>query len=120
FASFTTDTVCKGSSTSFAATAVPGALSYDWDFGDSLTDNGQNVSHTYTALGISFIAKLRVTLSGCTDSVTNNVALFAAPSVNFAGQNVCLGEQVNFTNNTTVPDNPGLLGSLSYQWDFGD
>jgi len=120
FADFGFTAACKTDSVRFTAVPVPGASSYDWDFGDFSSGTGQNAVHLYTAAGVSFAVELSVTLSGCVDRITRNVVVFPVPAAAFTGEDVCLGEQVHFINTTSVPDAPGSLGSLSYHWSFGN
>lgn len=52
-----------------------GSLTYNWDFGDSNTDNNFSTSHAYAGTG-SYIVTLTVTnANGCQESATGNVSI---------------------------------------------
>jgi PKD repeat protein len=55
-----------------------GATSWLWDFGDGLTSNLQNPTHTYNAISNPTV-KLTVTSSnGCKNSVSNSISVITA------------------------------------------
>ncbi len=93
-------------------------LSYAWDFGDSNTDSGVTVSHTFSQDG-SYTVALTVTDSdGSTDTAsTVIVASDSSPTAGFTGSPTSGAAPltVTFTDSSTVYDQP-----LSYGWDFDD
>jgi hypothetical protein len=120
--SFTVNTVCAGSPTSFtdASTLVATEATYAWDFeNDNTTDNTTkgNVSHTYITAG-PFTAKLTITQGGCSNSFTRQVSFLetSAASVTSvtvpangtykAGDN--LNFTVNFNQNVLVTGTPQI------------
>lgn len=87
-----------------------------WDFGDgnSATDSAV-LGYTYNAPG-TYAVKAKVSSGTCADSTTQNVVVYDDPVASFSGDSVCLGDLVQFTNNSTITN-----GSIvSYAWDFGD
>lgn len=92
-------------------------LTYFWDFGDGTTSTDQVACHGYMTNDTFDICLIVLdTVQGCTDTsciqfVNGNVGAFCHAGFTYlAGPN----DTVSFTN-TSVG-----LGSLTYQWDFGD
>ena len=87
---------------------------YAWNFGDGTTGTGISVSHTYTTTGVYTITLVYTTTSGCVNTVTASVTVATKPVSAFSATptTVCVGQAVQFTNNTT--------GANSYTWLFGD
>jgi len=119
-ASFTSISACANSPLNFtdaSAVAVGIITKWDWNFGDASTDDlTQNPSHTYSADG-SYVVKLIVTSSsGCIDSITANATVFPLPNPDFSNTSVCLNNQTNFTDLSTVKS-----GSITgWTWNYGD
>ncbi len=94
-------------------------LSYSWEFGDGQNGEGAKVTHAYAQPG-NYNAKLTVndnTGAPCSVAADDvNVNLFRAP-VAEAGQpqNVCSGTTVSFDGSESTG-----VGTLSYNWNFGD
>ena len=109
---------CKPPLTVNFISSVPGAVTYNWNFGDGSTSISPNPTHTYTNYG-SFTVKLVVTnSSGCADSlIRTNYIIIQAPVVGIAGLPVrgCVPFIHNFTANVNSVDSV-----VGYQWDFGD
>ncbi len=113
-ASFIANTVCRGQDTDLDAT--PGAASYAWDLGDGSTATGLNVQHVYPSAG-NFTVKLDVTsAAGCVSSSQQIVTVTPAPVPNFEFASACPGDDVTFTNTSSISS--GTI--TSYAWDFGD
>jgi len=100
------------------STIASGALTYLWSFGNGNTSTVASPTFSYTTAG-TYTVKLVVTSSsGCKDSTTRTVTVFAKPQVGFTINNVgqCInGNSFVFTNSSTLSS-----GTLSYQWSFGD
>ena len=96
---------------------VLGAVTYQWDFGDGITDNTINAAHTYTNLSSTSnqtytCMLVAISSNGCRDSITKSVLLLFKPKANFTVDTPsCSPKILTFTNTST--------GSLSYNWDFG-
>ena len=107
-----TDLSTKGSA------AITG---YTWDFGDGVTSNSQNPSHTYKTQG-KYDVKLNVTdANGCSNTITKagSIVVFNAPVISFTS-NDSMSCSSNFTVNFTSKASSALGGKLSYKWNFGD
>lgn len=91
-----------------------GGNNYTWDFGDgSATSSQQSPTYTYTTPG-TYTVTLAASLGSCSDidSIVGYITVNPAPAAGFTANNVCLGDVMNFSNNST--------GASSYAWDFGD
>jgi gliding motility-associated-like protein len=94
-----------------------GAVSYQWDFGDTTGSTAFSPVHTYNNQSL-FITNYNVSLiatsiNGCTDTATDVVTVYPEPIFPFS----------------TIPDSgcsplsvtfPALVGAVVYDWDFGD
>lgn len=93
-----------------------GQIGYTWFFGDGDSSNAKHIDHQYAREG-QFVVKLIARNSfNCTDTISRSITLLGTPDVDFATNNSCANEAVEFTNNTIEPINT----PVSYFWDFGD
>ena len=109
---------CESSTFTFTnlSNIVSGTIdSYEWDFGDGNTDNTINTQHTYASHGIYTITLSIITDNNCENSYSQPLEVFPEAVVDFTFQDACLGNQIQFNNNTTV-----AAGNLAYTWNFGD
>lgn len=115
-ASFTRTNVCEGESNVFTNNSTPSGATYMWDFGDGSTSTSKDPKHSYASPG-NFTTKLIVNVSGCRDSSSSKVSLFAKPKPNFLTNNSfgCTNNKLGFTNKSSI--SAGTFGSY---WDFGD
>lgn len=93
----------------------PGALTYNWDFGNSTTSTDQSPTAVYNTTGNYRILLSVTSDQGCFDSISRpiNIPNTTVQSSFSAPDTVCLGQNVNFINTSTpVPD--------SSFWTFGD
>ncbi len=88
-----------------------------WDFGDgSAVATGINVSHVFATSALFPVTLTTISMAGCSNSVMHEVYVKAAPAGNFTAPSLCLGKNVNFTDQTLPGD-----GVVNYwHWDFGD
>ncbi|MCF8294804.1 MAG: gliding motility-associated C-terminal domain-containing protein [Bacteroidales bacterium] len=99
-----------------SATVTPGFISeYEWHFGDGHTTNDQNPAHTYDTSGLYQVHLYAFTDVGCYQDTVFNADVLMTPYTEFTGSDICLGDEISFTNSTTI-----ATGTLSYAWDFGD
>ncbi len=90
-----------------------------WDFGDGITSNIQNPSHTYTAGGNFNVTLLVKNASGCSNSLSKTPYVqintgVRAKFTNNLPSNCTAPVTINFQNQSTG------TGTLGYQWLFGD
>ena len=113
-ASFTANTVCQGTATSFDASGSTGAISsYEWDFNnDGITDQTTTIpttTYTYSSSG-TFTAELKVFAgSVCVDSTTVSVNVLVLPNIT----NITSTEPSCGVNDGTItftfPDEPSRV-----------
>jgi len=107
---------CQGKSVSFTNTTT-GANLYNWDFNDG---NGSAVfspTHIYLTAGVFQVKLTATSTNGCSDSLKQNLTIYAQPTVSFSVlDSACGAKQLQFTNNS------GILSGVisSYVWNFGD
>lgn len=79
---YTTQTFCLPAAAIFRDSSTAGSASVtsrQWSFGDGGAASGSVVSHTYSTAG-NYNLKLKITTSeGCSDSVSQNIALTSTP-----------------------------------------
>ncbi|HEV2830340.1 MAG TPA: PKD domain-containing protein, partial [Hanamia sp.] len=115
-------TGCFPLSTQFTDLSLSGSGSlnkWEWDFGDGNFSDVQNPQHTYNSVG-SFNVSLRATNNfGCVTSKTlpSFITITTGVKADFSNSTskTCNAPAtINFKNNSTG------VGTLNYQWDFGD
>jgi gliding motility-associated-like protein len=91
-------------------------ITWDWNFGDGSTSDDQDPSYEYADGGVYDVVLTVETDKGCVSSVTYEVLVESGPAVDFVADDVCLDEEANFNNLTTI-----ATGTITgYEWDFGD
>ncbi|MEZ5173669.1 MAG: PKD domain-containing protein [Bacteroidia bacterium] len=113
------------STVSFEAGNIPGAQSWNWDFGDGSSGSGQNTTHTYL-VDNEYSVNLTVSFADCDITVTGEA--FSTPS-----EPVGSGTGGTEPPITTIPAEPFVScapASASFfpqspdhqiiEWDFGD
>mgnify|MGYP002640005246 CR=1 FL=1 len=116
--------VCFGEPTEFhdlSSVVPPGEpiSSWEWDFGDGQTASGQNVSHTYAAIGnYQVTLTIYVGQMSCEQSITKTASIIPSPIPDFEFTNECLGNITVFTDlsSSDPPANP----ITTWEWNFGD
>ena len=120
-ANFTVNDVCAGSSVcplNTSSVNAPETIStYNWDWGDgSANATIQAPCHTYSTAGTYTITLTVTTPNGCSDVYSSQVIIQEIPQASFTWNNVCRGQEMDFTNTSTV-----LGGTISTSdWDYGD
>ncbi len=117
-ASFTVDDICENELAQFTnTTTLPtygGLGSWFWNFSDNTNSSAYSPLHVFPAPG-QYSATLVVynEILGCSDTITENLEVYAVPEAEFSVQNVCHGIPM-------VLDNQSLNTASSWVWDFGD
>jgi gliding motility-associated-like protein len=118
------DEVCHGESISFQDESIltPNAgtiTDYYWSFDDGTVLNTSDPDHNYVNPGTYDVTYGVYTSGECTDTITKTVVVHPMPEADYSVDNVCLGEQSEFVNNSSVdPINGNIIDS--YEWTFGD
>lgn len=113
--------ICSGSTVNFQNLSDP-ANSYFWDFGDGSTINDTSSlfspSYTYPGLGPYSVMLIINVGTACADTAYQNVELsYVNVAYNTNNDSACVGDLVNFTDNSSPSPNSTITG---YWWDFGD
>lgn len=117
-AAFSNTFACVGQQFSFVNTSTVNNAtftSFVWNTGDATSYNLSNPLHTYNVPNNYSVELIATTNKGCKDTLVQTLPVTPTPQVQFATANVCKGDTVDFTNNTSV-----TFGNLTYQWNFGD
>ena len=109
------DTICSNVLIYFVdlSTSVNGDIfSWEWDFGDGSSSTDSDPTYGYTIPGTYTITLVVITDIGCTDTITQEITIFAAPSAMIGASDFCSGLTIDFFN----ASEPGADG---FWWDFG-
>ncbi|MBA2349282.1 MAG: PKD domain-containing protein, partial [Solirubrobacterales bacterium] len=114
-AGFNAANACVNSGITFTNTSSPAGLNYAWNFGNGGTSNLTSPVVTYLTAGTYNVTLIAGTGSGCPDTITLPVTVYAIPTAgfNFTGGNQCAGSTVSFNDISS-----GTIAS--WNWDFGD
>ena len=123
-ASFTFGNAClpggamQFNSNSTISDGSQGSFIYAWNFGDGGTGNVQNPVHNYASTGPFNVTLTITSNNGCIDDTLRVVnTVYAQPQAAFnAPVEVCNGSAVNFTDQSTAPNNT----VTGWTWNFGD
>ena len=115
---FTATSGCLGTVTNFSgqgSTSFGIITNWTWNFNDgSITVNGQNTSHTFSASGTYQVTLTTTNSFGCTFTSTSPVIVQPTPVSNFSTSTV------SGCNPLTVPFTNASSGATAYSWNFGD
>lgn len=112
--------VCLGEPFTFSGANSSNATTYDWDFGNGATANGQTVTYTYPTGG-SFTVRLIVTNpNACRTVDTAYLAVTVDTNSIDADFSVTTTEKCKPYIATITNNSKGRGSSTSYQWTFGD
>jgi len=112
--SFTYEGQCEGIfEFTNTSTSTQGITSHYWNFGDGGFSDIENPTHIFTPG--HWVASLTTTsVQGCVDVSVQEIDVYPYPTADFISNDVCLGDESNFTNLSTVI--PGY--GLNYLWDL--
>src|SRR4030095_8477335 len=65
-------TRCAPLTLAFSGSSTPVGSVWNWNFGDGNTGSGQNISHTYAAIGNYVVSLVVTSPAGCIDTITRN------------------------------------------------
>jgi hypothetical protein len=113
---FTTNVPCANDSTVFTPNNQPAGSVYLWTMPNLTTQNRMVAKFNFGKFDTTYRVSLRVTnSSGCFNSETKNIYVFAKPTANFASTAHCLSNNVPITNTSTIP-----VGNMGYNWSWGN
>ena len=117
---FTYTTVCQGTATQFNSTAssAPGnpITSYQWNFGDGQTGQGQSVSHTYAQAGTYQVTHTVQTQGSCSNQRIQSVPVNAQPNPTATAQ----PPTIIYGGTATLTANAGGQGQYTFHWEPAD
>lgn len=87
-------------------------ITYSWKFGDSETSTDSVPLHAYPTAG-TYQVELSAISQGCESVLEKEITIHPNPVARFAADDVCLGQAIQFTNESLVPANEN-----TYQWQF--
>jgi gliding motility-associated-like protein len=116
---FTADdsTSCQAPFTVQFTDLSPGAVSWQWDFGDGNTSSQQNPVHQYNSLGVYSVTLTVVTAAGCTNTLTKPgyIKIQAVSIILNTPQGGCI--PFTYTPQATIQTVDQVV---SYLWDLGE
>jgi len=106
------------SNTSTISDGTQSQLSYSWNFGDGNTSTAVNPVHIYAGTGPFTVTLTATSNNGCVDDSIRTISnIYTQPQAAFtAVPEVCLGNAVNFTDQSTAPNST----ITQWSWNFGD
>jgi gliding motility-associated-like protein len=111
------DQNCSAPSTVFFqnASAGPGTLSYNWNFGDGNGSTATNPYHTYTKNGTYTVTLVTASSEGCIDTLRKEALVKVGTTVTQFSlpDSICYGQIIPVTNNSSPQP-------VSAVWNFGD
>lgn len=115
--SFSPTSVCYGKPNVFTNTTqiASGEMSYEWNFGDLVTDTTTSVSHLYTSPGKYNVKLTALSDKGCLSTITKVTEVYSKPKANFIVDNLCASKKVTFANTSSVES-----GTMTYVWVLGN
>jgi gliding motility-associated-like protein len=118
-------TACAGTGATITdnSTITGSSIStWQWNFGDGnnvINNNSASFTHTYNNGGSYTISMVAVAANGCkSDSAKQPITILPKPFAGFGtSANICAGDSIRFTDNSTPPAGGTLT---SWNWNFGD
>ena len=107
---------CETEIIDFESASIGNIVTQTWVLGDGNTESSTAFTHNYPTAGSYQVVLAVTTDEGCSDASTQTIDIHPNPTASFTVDNACLIEDVNFTDQSSVP-----TGSIaSWDWDFGD
>ncbi len=88
---------------------------YEWDFNGQGNSTQENPKFLFPKVGVKHVSLKISSENGCVDEITKEFVVKLQAQADFVANNVCEGEEVVFTNKSSV-----AAGGLDYLWRFGD
>jgi len=120
---FSGQNVCEGDQVVFSNTSAiaTGTIQgYFWEFGNGNTSTQNAPSETYLTEGVFNVSLTATSDSGCVSNLTTNIDVYPNPNAQFITSNVCDGNDVNFTDFSSVSNQNTNNNITAWEWEFGD
>jgi PKD repeat protein len=107
--------LCTNSSLSFTNTSnslAEDSAIFIWNYNNEALDTITHGSYIFDSNGIKDIS-LYVNLTGCQDTLSQQITLSPGPFVDFNWSNNCFGDSLHINNTSDVTN-------TTFSWDFGD
>lgn len=121
---FTTDfnftDVCENQPASFidlTQSSYGNVNSWDWNFGDGNTFSSQNPNHQYNQDGTYTVTLISRNDKGCVDQKQKEIQIFDTPNASFDNTPLCIGQEITFSNTSTV--NASSISAVSWSFSNG-
>lgn len=116
-AEFAANSICTGKTVAFEnkSKISSGGMSYWWEFGDGKTSELENPEHLFATSGTYNIRLIATSNGQCKDTISKVLESFPTPVAGFTSTGDCINETIQFNNTSSL-----AVGTLSYQWTFGD
>jgi gliding motility-associated-like protein len=110
--------VCNGAATTFSNQTTIGngntIITYNWNFGNSVSSNQPNPSMTYSTPGTYVVSLVATSNNNCLATNSISVSVYPNPQVNFSTSTACLNQATQFNNSTIISS--GTI--IKWRWDF--
>ena len=108
--------ICNGNDMVFTNQTIvsSGNVNYYWTFGDGYYDSSVNPNHLYSSDGTYNVRLSATTENNCTDTISKNAIVFAQPTAEFSGNDICYTDTFIFNNESHINS-----GTMAYLWNFG-
>lgn len=108
--------LCLGETLEIIDNSSGPIATYDWDFGDGTTTLVENPTHAFTAEGPYTVTLTLTAIDQCSTTQSVDVLVNPIPNAQFSSSLACSGQDVTFTDESTVSD--GFINAWS--WDFSN
>ena len=110
---FSYEVPCAQSEVSFVNETIGNITSALWTNSSNSNDSTINASFTFLNTGFQDVSLTVTNSAGCIDSITKTIEIFPALIPQFSFENICIGDTVQFTDNTAS------FSIIARKWTFG-
>ena len=107
---------CQSEIIQFESASLGNIATTNWNLGDGNSETLPTFDHSYPLEGSYQVILAVTTDEGCADTTSHNISVHPNPNAIFSVLNVCLLDEANFMDQSTV--NSGSI--TTWNWDFGD
>jgi PKD repeat protein len=110
---FSYEVPCAQTEISFVNETIGNITNALWTNSNNTNDSSLNANFTFDNIGFEEVNLTITNSSGCIDSITKTIEIFPAFTPEFSFSNTCMGDTVQFTDNTAS------FSIVSRFWNFG-